>query len=148
MTEIRHILLPTDFSADSQRALTPAAALAQKHGAAVTLLCVLPDKAHLARNADAAVPAPIDVESDIAGARDRLRALAAEFPKGVTVRTDAVVCPDAGSGIVGYAREHGVDLIAMATHGRSGVSRLLQGSVAESVLRHTHVPMLLYPEPE
>lgn len=145
---ITHILLPTDLSEDSQRAFAPAAELAQKLGARITLLCAMPDQLHLARSAEAAEMPPIDPAAETAAARERLKGAAARFPKGVQVHIDAVVGPDAGSAIVGYAKERAVDLIAMATHGRSGIRRLLQGSVAESVLRHTHVPMLLYPEPE
>lgn len=145
---ITHILLPTDLSEDSQRAFAPAAELAQKLGARITLLCAVPDRAHLARSAEAAEVPPIDAVAEAAAARERLKGAAARFPKGVPVHIDAVVAPDAGSAIVRYAQERTVDLIAMATHGRSGISRLLLGSVAESVLRHTHVPMLLYPEPE
>jgi len=145
---ITHILLPTDLSESSQSAFAPAAELAQKLGARITLLCAMPDRAHLARTAEAADLPPVDAAAEAAAARERLKGLAARFPKGVQVHVDAVVGPDVGSAIVAYAQEHVVDLIAMATHGRSGISRLLQGSVAESVLRHTHVPMLLYPEPE
>lgn len=141
---ITHILLPTDLSENSQSAFAPTAELAQKLGARITLLCAMPDRAQLARTAEAADLPP----ADAAAARERLKGLAARFPKGVQVDVDAVVGPDVGSAIVGYAQERAVDLIAMATHGRSGISRLLQGSVAESVLRHTQVPMLLYPEPE
>ena len=39
------------------------------------------------------------------------------------------------------------DYIAMATHGRSGLRRLLLGSVAEQVIRHSHVPVIVYPPP-
>ncbi len=45
--------------------------------------------------------------------------------------------------LVDYAHEHGVDLIIIATHGRSGVSRLVLGSVADKILRVAHVPVLM-----
>lgn len=48
-----------------------------------------------------------------------------------------------GQTIVDYANEHGVDLIAIATHGRSGLKRLVLGSVAEFVLRESGLPILL-----
>jgi nucleotide-binding universal stress UspA family protein len=50
--------------------------------------------------------------------------------------------------ILFFARHYGADLIAMATHGRSGIDRLLHGSVAEHVLRHAPCPMLLVRAPE
>jgi nucleotide-binding universal stress UspA family protein len=46
------------------------------------------------------------------------------------------------------AREHGADPIAMATHGRTGLGRLLFGSVAEAVLRHATVPVFLIRQPQ
>jgi nucleotide-binding universal stress UspA family protein len=50
--------------------------------------------------------------------------------------------------ILAAARESGADLIAMATHGRTGVGRLLFGSVAEAVLRHAPVPVFMIREPD
>lgn len=50
--------------------------------------------------------------------------------------------------IVAAARDAGADLIAMSTHGRSGLGRLLFGSVAEQVLRHAHVPVFMMRETE
>lgn len=50
--------------------------------------------------------------------------------------------------ILAAARERGADLIAMATHGRTGLGRLLFGSVAEAVLRHAPVPVFMIRQPE
>ena len=44
-----------------------------------------------------------------------------------------------------YADTHDVDLIALTTHGRTGIRHLVLGSVAESILRHSHVPVLCFP---
>lgn len=49
--------------------------------------------------------------------------------------------------IIDYAREEGVDLIIMATHGRSGVSRWVRGSIADKVLRMAHIPILMVRAP-
>lgn len=54
-----------------------------------------------------------------------------------------VLFGDPAEEIVRIAGDENVDLIAMTTHGRSGLSRLLMGSVAESVLRRTSIPVLL-----
>jgi nucleotide-binding universal stress UspA family protein len=64
--------------------------------------------------------------------------------KGMRIET-IVRLGDPAIEIVGTAREASVDLIAMTTHGRSGISRLLFGSVAEAVLRRAQVPLLLLP---
>jgi len=50
---------------------------------------------------------------------------------------------DPAENIINYANMHDVDLIAMTTHGRTGMRRLLVGSVAEEVLRHVVVPILM-----
>jgi nucleotide-binding universal stress UspA family protein len=50
--------------------------------------------------------------------------------------------------ILFFARHYGADLIAMATHARSGIDRILHGSVAESVLRHMPCPLLLVRTPD
>ena len=61
---------------------------------------------------------------------------------GFSVFTDAAV-GDAAETITTYAQDKTVDMIAMATHGRSGISRLLMGSVAEEVVRTSPIPVLL-----
>jgi nucleotide-binding universal stress UspA family protein len=60
------------------------------------------------------------------------------------IETDrAVLFGDAAEEILEYARRHGPDVIAMATHGRSGISRMLFGSVTEAVVRESPVPVLI-----
>ena len=61
---------------------------------------------------------------------------------GLTVQT-AVRTGDASPEIVAGAREEQADLIAMTTHGRGGLRRLLSGSTADGVLRHASVPVFL-----
>jgi nucleotide-binding universal stress UspA family protein len=58
-----------------------------------------------------------------------------------------VVFGRAAEAIVEFAEKEGVDLIALSTHGRSGVSRWFFGSVAEKVLRATHLPLFLVRPP-
>ena len=62
--------------------------------------------------------------------------------RGLRVKT-SVRIGDAATEILSAARDEGVDLIAMTTHGRTGPARLLLGSVAETVLRHADVPVFL-----
>jgi nucleotide-binding universal stress UspA family protein len=59
-----------------------------------------------------------------------------------------VECMRAAQGILEYAHTTQADLVAMATHGRGGLTRLLLGSVADDVLHGVHVPLLLYRPPE
>jgi nucleotide-binding universal stress UspA family protein len=58
-----------------------------------------------------------------------------------TIITDGIPADD----ILNYATENEVDLIIMSTHGRSGISRWFSGSVAEKVIRHSTVPVLISP---
>jgi nucleotide-binding universal stress UspA family protein len=63
---------------------------------------------------------------------------------GHTVTVAARVVPQPGHGIVSEAESEGCDFIAMATHGRTGLTRALLGSTADKVLRAAHVPLLIY----
>ena len=87
---------------------------------------------------------------------DQLRVDAQVYLEGVaahlaaqaqTVRTQVVVAPYAAVAILEEAQEGAIDLIAMATHGRRGLARVLVGSVADKVLRGATTPVLLYRAP-
>jgi nucleotide-binding universal stress UspA family protein len=67
--------------------------------------------------------------------------------RGLRVDHSVVVVSQPGHGILSGAEEAGCDLIAMATHGRTGLSRALLGSTADKVLRGSHLPLLLYRPP-
>lgn len=62
--------------------------------------------------------------------------------KKITVSFESAV-GSPGQGIIEYSGSHGIDLIALATHGRSGVGRVILGSVADYVIRHSDLPILL-----
>src|SRR5262245_35526139 len=79
----------------------------------------------------------IDAEEYLAAIAGELRA------KGLRVDTRVRVGDDAVAEILAAARDVGADLIAMTTHGRGGLGRLLFGSVAEAVLRQAEVPVFL-----
>ena len=89
-----------------------------------------------------------DIEARMAEARDYLAPLARELTtRGIRVRTE-VRRGDPVEEIVAGAHETGADLIAMTTHGRSGLGRLLFGSVAEAVLRQAEIPVFLMRQTE
>lgn len=84
-----------------------------------------------------------DVTARLKEAREYLASVAADLRgRGVRVTTDARH-GDPVTELVAAARETGADLIAMTTHGRSGLGRLLFGSVAEAVLRQAEIPVLM-----
>ena len=79
-----------------------------------------------------------------AGAQEQLDAVAARIrDEGTEVEVHLVVEMSAAQRILEFARSHGVDVIAMATHGR-GASRLFVGSVADKVLRGSDLALLAY----
>ena len=89
-----------------------------------------------------------DIGARMAEAREYLVPLAVELStKGIRVRTE-VRRGDPVEEIVAGVREAGADLIAMTTHGRSGLGRLLFGSVAEAVLRQAEIPVFLMRQTE
>ncbi|QLH82887.1 universal stress protein [Halosimplex pelagicum] len=134
------ILIPTDGSAHAERAARHAVSLAEAFDATVTVLGV----ADLNRAAGAFSAGGIDdefrerVRGDAESAVEEAAALADDR---VPVET-AVVDGDPAKAIVDYADEGEFDAVAMGTHGRRGLSRLVFGSVARYVVRHTTRPVL------
>ena len=140
MQLFRRILVPHDFSADATRALTVAADLARQHrGRLVVLHVVTPYHPVTGFPEDGTVVVP---ELDVLTAeRDRLEALVHRTLGRAKVPVECrVTIGDPFHRIVDAARR--ADAIVMATAGRTGLSRLVIGSVAEKVVRHARVPVL------
>ncbi len=126
MIHIKKILYPTDFSSYSNQAYFHAISLAEKHNAALTVLFVF--------HPEPAAGGPTSSnEADRRHWRNQLEQIRPLNP-GITVK-HALLEGDPAAEIVRYAREAGTDMIVMGTHGRTGMDRLLMGSVAEKVLR-------------
>lgn len=144
----QHILLTTDLSEESTRAFAPAADLARKIGARVTLFHVVPDMLAVPYGAPLAPPPSLpDLSDQLEAAKARLtefrELLGADIEVDVEVRSGERIARV----VTDYAEEHGIGYIAMATHGRSGLRRMVMGSVAEAVLRQSVTPIILYPRP-
>lgn len=140
------IVLTTDLSPESQRAFAPVAALADRLDLEVVLLAVLEDLPFEPTAGGMVAPYPDRGQLH----RDweaRLQQLAVQIACKRKVRCELLDAIDVPRAIVEFAHQRNASYLAMATHGRSGLRRLLLGSVAESVLRHAHVPLLLYPPP-
>ena len=137
------ILVPLDGSPLAEQAIPYATELC-KGSTEVTLFQVVHLPLPLAApDVSIATPMP-DLQELKQEAIDYLESLAQRLREdGVHVKTDAVERDVVADAIVEYAEEHGIDLIVMTTHGRSGLSRLVFGSVAESVVRHAPCPVLL-----
>jgi nucleotide-binding universal stress UspA family protein len=139
----KNILVPLDGSKLAEQAIPYATELC-KGSTEVTLFQVVHLPLNLAApDVSIATPLP-DPQELIEEALAYLEELAKPLrEEGVTIKTDAIERDVVADAIVAYAREHDIDLIVMTTHGRSGLSRLVFGSVAESVVRHTPCPVLL-----
>ena len=138
------IVLTTDLSPESERAFAPAILLAQKLSLPVALLAVVEEVPFEATAGGMA--APVVDWAQIAGEWKKLaEAQAARLSGDVAVRAVVLEAADVPHAIVEFAQREGASYIAMATHGRRGIRRLLLGSVAEGVLRNSRVPVILYP---
>ncbi|WP_216328642.1 universal stress protein [Deinococcus aestuarii] len=135
------LLVTTDTSALGDHALAHAQALAGGLGAELCALLVLPDPLPAVADGIAYLP-PVSPEDLLAERREAEEGLAARVP-GARVRVERAAGRPVPGVILAVAREENIRLIVMSTHGRSGLSRALLGSVAEGVAHHSPVPVLL-----
>ena len=139
------ILVPTDFSENSDGALAYAVALASQFKAALHLIHVCQPPVLATGTVDSLVVSVTDWEAELRAAAEKAMTETVGRLPGVAVSTEvAIGSPPAC--IVASAAEHGVDLIVMGTHGRRGIKRLALGSDAEMVLRSAPVPVLMVRE--
>jgi nucleotide-binding universal stress UspA family protein len=124
--DIREILVATDFSEISEAAVRVAHTYAKAFGARLHVFHV--------------------TWTEELGLTALFAALIAQLGTVVPVVV-ASHRGDAADEIVGYAKAHGIHLIVLGTHGRTGVSRVLMGSVAERVIRTAPCPVLTVPPP-
>lgn len=144
--KLDRILLTTDLSDESLRAFAPLATLALAHQSSVTLLHVVEDTPIMPRGAAFAPPITLPgAEADQRRAEEWLAARSGNAFADLPVDVKVIMAPNVGEAIPSYAKEHGYDLIAISTHGRSGFKALVMGSVASAVLRHADRPVLVFP---
>ena len=143
----QRILVATDGSTLSKKAVASAISMAQLTGAEPVALKVIPRYPQSYFEGGLALPASdiarvekqwaehgqaiVDAVSKTAGAKG-------VKVKAVTAKSDLV-----SDAIIAAAKKHKCDLIVMASHGRKGIKRLLLGSETQQVLTHSHVPVLV-----
>ena len=139
------ILVPTDFSEYSDRALKQALDIAKQYGAKVHVVHVLHEK-NPYDTSDGTIPSYYeDIEKQMTeGARKKLQEEINKFPqaKELEVFID-VVSGNTAEAILEEERSKGIDLIVIASLGRSGIAKYLIGSVARNVLKGAKCPVLL-----
>jgi universal stress protein A len=144
MLHLRTLLAPTDFSKHSDHAIRYAAEMARQFGAALVLLHIVTDDILRDISKTHVPPHPVDkVHEDLTKeAREQyVRNVMPDVRKDLDV-TILVLSGEPPLEIVHTAELRGVDLIVMATHGRTGLSHALMGSVTEKVIRKAPCPVL------
>jgi nucleotide-binding universal stress UspA family protein len=144
MLDIGVILHPTDFSRHSDYALRFACSLARDHRSKLVIVHVEPTLGpELVTSGEAA--SRLEPENHLAKLWAEVRQVQPTDPSIVVEHRLAE--GDPAPAIVRAAKEVNAGLIVMATHGRTGLERLLMGSVAEQVLRHATCPVLTIRSP-
>lgn len=143
----QRILVATDGSALSKKAVTNAIQLASTCGAELVALKVVP------RYPQSYFEGSIPLGADEIGRIEKQWTEAAQTAlaaveksakaKGVTVKSVTVKSDVVSEAIIAAAKKHKADLIVMASHGRKGIKRLLLGSETQQVLTHSHTPVLV-----
>jgi nucleotide-binding universal stress UspA family protein len=142
----KHILLGTDGSAASEHAATLAVDLARSHGAKLTALYVVDPYPYLG----VGETNPMGFQAYMAAAQQhaaqahaKVAALCEEAKPNVALEVRLVEDVTAMRGIVDTATDEKADLVVVGSHGRTGISRLMLGSVAAQVVAHSPVPVLV-----
>ena len=150
MISLKNILVPTDFGEAAEAALGYGRELARSFGAKLTVLHVADNVLAGSVGIEGYVGAYPDFQRTIEeGAKRQLDATVTdedrrELNAAAVLRTSN----SPALTIVTYARDAGIDLIVMGTHGRGAMAHLLMGSVAERVVRTAPCPVLTVKHPE
>ncbi len=147
MLSFNLVVVPTDFSEHSLRALPYAVGFAERFGARLALVYVLEPSLQLSDVAWVGVDERALDADHMSHARVSLETLARERVPDAIECTTHVLHGHPVDAIVEFARESGADLVVMATHGRSGLSHALMGSIAEHVVRRAPCPVLTLKSP-
>jgi nucleotide-binding universal stress UspA family protein len=137
----KHYLVPVDFTRSSEIALEYAAELAaEQKGAVITLLHVITDSP---RHVPFYLRDRYFKELEEEAKKKLQRLLKRKYLHDVTCRVLILRAFDAALATARVAKKRRAAMIIMGSHGRKGLARLFQGSVAEQVLRHTSQPLLV-----
>jgi nucleotide-binding universal stress UspA family protein len=152
---LQHVLLPLDGSALAEQMIEPAVALGSLMGADYTLLRVITPPTPLGFSAEGASLGEMtqSVMDQIDQLHEASRKQAADYldrvaerlrQQSLTVRTKVAIEEQPAVAIIHEAVAPAVDLVALETHGRRGLSRMFLGSVADKVVRGATVPVLVH----
>jgi universal stress protein A len=143
MKRLRRILHATDFSAASKRAFDMAVEFAKQNKAELLLVHVLVP--HVAYSADTYADPEIYIELERSArrqAQSSIEALVGKLKRAKVKATAVLLKGTAHGQIVRAAKNRRADMIVIGTHGRTGISKLLMGSVAGRVIAEASCPVL------
>ncbi len=140
------ILLTTDFSDDARRAYAPTVELAERLGGRILLLFVVESLTVVAHGSPLAPPhTSPELPERLDEAEKKLAEEKTRLGTTVPVEVEARAADAIAEEIAKAGRERSAAFIAMSTHGRSGLRRMILGSVAEGVIRHARTPVVSIP---
>ncbi len=149
MTHDPIILLTTDGSPESLHALGPTLELARRLAARILLVTVVADPPLSPLPGDPFATPPWlserDAEQRVVASRQQLADVIAGVGPGPHIEPIVLRGEAVDAVITSLAAVRGVAFIAMASHGRRGLQRLILGSVTESVVRRSSVPVIVFP---
>lgn len=139
----QNILVPTDFSDAASLALDAANVVAMQNEAKITIVHVYTPRGVLLGGAPGLDDGATISQKDEEALHAKLREVREKhFPKVEHAKVAVLIAENPAEAIVEYSEREDVDMIVIATHGRSGLKRVLIGSVAERVVRHAPCPVL------
>ncbi len=142
------ICVLTDFSDTCRAAYPVAESLARRTGTRLQLVHVLQPTTPIPAAgplASAVVHPSIDVQADIEHAHASMEKERLHFANGSELATTVIVGDKLDEAIADHEASERPEFVVLASHGRSGVRRLLMGSVAESILRNSKTPLVVVP---
>ena len=147
MLHFNVIVVPTDFSDHSLRALPYAVSLAERYHAKLKVVHVNEPSLQVSDVAWVGVDDRTSIADRSENSRRTLEKIVLDHvPRDVPVDAE-ILTGDPVDSVVDFVRDCGADLIVMATHGRGGISHVLMGSVAEHIVRKAPCPVLTLKQP-
>lgn len=140
--QVKKILVPVDFSENSNRIIQYGAYVAKQFGAEMEAIFVAQTFQDYSEFFEPHMPV-IQFEEDlIASAKEKMKSFLAESLESSVVCRGVVMAGDIAETILDYAKEQQVDLVVMGTHGYKGLEKVLFGSIAEKVVKRSPCPVL------
>jgi nucleotide-binding universal stress UspA family protein len=142
MKSMKKILIPTDFSLFSLSGIDYALSLTKLYNAAIYMLHVVPQSVFVALYPNLDLNSETVLRDNAVKVKTEFDSFIHNYLNNVPNINQVIKQGEPYKEIVRFAHEEDMDLIVIATHGRTGLAHVLMGSVAEKVVRYSSVPVL------